>query len=295
MTHRDTGGSGRSAQQTLEGAPASPSLPPVDEDYDLDDEAVASFARDGHVLLRGLASPSEVAAYQPVISAAAYGHSRETRPLAERNTYGKAFLQVGNLWMVDEGVARFVRARRFARVAAQLLGVRAVRLYHDQALFKEAGGGITPWHQDRVYWPFEPGTGTVTMWMPLVDVGEDMGGMAFASGSHKVEGLSQLLISDESQSYYDALVADGRFPISEPVPMRAGDATFHAGWTLHRAYPNTSPVAREVMTVIYFADGARVASEPWPTQENDRARFFPAVKLGGVAVSELTPLLDDGS
>ena len=32
---------------------------------------------------------------------------------------------------------------------------KSVRLYHDQALFKEAGGGITPWHQDQHYWPLD--------------------------------------------------------------------------------------------------------------------------------------------
>lgn len=284
MTQGDLASAGGSVQGEAD-------LPSLDGDYELDGQAVVSFAENGHVLLRGLASPAEVAAYQPVISAAAFGHSRETRALAERDTYGKAFLQVGNLWKVDEGVARFVLARRFARVAAQLLGVPGVRLYHDQALFKEAGGGITPWHQDRVYWPFEPDAGTITMWMPLVDVEEDMGGMAFASGSHKVGGLSQLLISDESQAYYDALVANGTFPVSEPVPMRAGDATFHAGWTLHRAHPNTGSVTREVMTVIYYADGSTVAVDPWPTQKNDLAKFFPAVKPGEVAVSDLTPLV----
>lgn len=42
-------------------------------------------------------------------------------------------------------------------------------MYHDQALFKEPGGGPTPWHQDRFYSPLTT-ENTVTMWMPLVDV-----------------------------------------------------------------------------------------------------------------------------
>ncbi len=43
--------------------------------------------------------------------------------------------------------------------------------------------------------------------------------------------------------------------------MSAGDATFHAGWTLHGAPPNLTGTLRSVMTVIYFADGLR-AVEP---------------------------------
>ena len=37
----------------------------------------------------------------------------------------------------NEQVKEFVFSRRLAGIAAQLLGVHAVRLYHDQALYKE--------------------------------------------------------------------------------------------------------------------------------------------------------------
>jgi ectoine hydroxylase-related dioxygenase (phytanoyl-CoA dioxygenase family) len=46
------------------------------------------------------------------------------------------------------------------------------------------GSGITPWHQDQLYWPLDTGS-TVTMWMPLVEVVPEMGCMRLASGSHK--------------------------------------------------------------------------------------------------------------
>jgi ectoine hydroxylase-related dioxygenase (phytanoyl-CoA dioxygenase family) len=45
----------------------------------------------------------------------------------------------------------------------------ANQIYHDQALLKESGGGITPRHQDQHYWPLDTAD-AVTMWMPLVDV-----------------------------------------------------------------------------------------------------------------------------
>ncbi len=59
----------------------------------------------------------------------------EHHDLAQRSTYGKAFLQVIDLWEHDAAVRRFVFARRFAGIAARLMGVPAVRLYQDQALF----------------------------------------------------------------------------------------------------------------------------------------------------------------
>ena len=71
----------------------------------------------------------------------------------KRDTYNKAFLQVGNIWTKNATVKEFCWGQRLARLAAELMGVRGVRMYHDQALYKEAGGGITPWHADQYYWP----------------------------------------------------------------------------------------------------------------------------------------------
>lgn len=44
--------------------------------------------------------------------------------------------------------------------------VEGVRIYHDQALNKEPGGGYTPWHCDGYYWPVQSDK-IVTAWVPL--------------------------------------------------------------------------------------------------------------------------------
>ena len=144
-------------------------LPDLSAVYDVSPVQVAEFQRNGHILLPSVASSEEVAAYRSVILAAREQFGAERTPLESRDTYGKAFLKGMNLWTKDEGVRRFVLASRFARIAADLLGVEGVRIYHDQALLKEPGGGITPWHQDQHYWPLNTDN-TVTMWMPLMDV-----------------------------------------------------------------------------------------------------------------------------
>jgi len=73
-----------------------------------------------------VASPAEAAAHEPFLTAAVDRFNTETRPLAERDTYGKAFLQVMNLWDRDAAVRPYVLARRFARIAADLMGVSGV-------------------------------------------------------------------------------------------------------------------------------------------------------------------------
>src|SRR6185295_14254036 len=98
-------------------------LPDLSSDYPLTAEQQQAFQQNGFVRLRGVCTPEEVAAYRPVISDAAYRYSTETRPMEERDTYGKAFLQIMNLWVRDEAVKRYVLARRFAKIAAELMGV----------------------------------------------------------------------------------------------------------------------------------------------------------------------------
>ncbi|CCI52683.1 phytanoyl-CoA dioxygenase family protein [Nostocoides jenkinsii] len=114
------------------------------EPYAVSAAARAAYVRDGHVVLRGVAEADEVARFAPVIEAAVVANKTESRPLAQRDLYSQAFLQTMNLWEVDGTVAELVLAPRFAGIAAALLGVDRVRLYHDQALFKEPGGGIPP-------------------------------------------------------------------------------------------------------------------------------------------------------
>lgn len=260
--------------------------------YPLTEAQRAAYQRDGHVLLRQVASARELVGYREAIADCVRRANKATVPLAERDTYHRAFIQVANLWETDPVVKRFTCAARFARIAAELMGVRGVRLYHDQALFKEAGGGHTPWHQDQYYWPLD-NPNCVTMWLPLVDVPEEMGVLTFASGSQREGELLSLAISDASEQALARIVAERGFPIARAA-MRAGDATFHSGWTLHTAPPNGTDRVREVMTVIYYADGTRLLAPDNPHRPADLARWFPGQQPGEIAASPLNPLLYPG-
>lgn len=265
-------------------------LQPITENYPLTTLQAADYQRDGHILLEQVLPAELVAPYRAVIVQAAERFNTESRAIEERDTYGKAFLQIMNLWEADEAVRQFTLARRFAHIAAALMGVERVRLYHDQALFKEPGGGHTPWHQDQYYWPLDTNN-TITMWMPLIDISEGMGMLTFASGSHHSGFVGHLEISDDSEAILGNLVREKGYPVSSPKTMKAGDATFHSGWTLHCAPGNHSNVLREVMTVIYVADGARVTQPENLNQENDRQRWLMGKAQGTLVDSPLNPVL----
>lgn len=119
-------------------------LPGLKESIQIQEEQIKEFREKGHTLIRNILSKEEAEIYRDVILNAADRYNTEKRELAERDTYGKAFLQITNLWQRDEGVRKFTLAKRFGQIAAELLGVENVRIYHDQALFKEAGGGPAP-------------------------------------------------------------------------------------------------------------------------------------------------------
>ncbi|CAG7643319.1 phytanoyl-CoA dioxygenase family protein [Paenibacillus allorhizosphaerae] len=266
------------------------SLPKLDDTYLLTDKQIQSYRQTGHIALRGVASPEEVDRYEPVIQTLVKEHNQHTRPVHERNTYGKAFIQVGNLWEMSEAAKRFVLARRFAKIAAELMGVDGVRIYHDQALFKEPGGGHTPWHQDQIYWPLDT-MHTITMWMPLVPVSEEVGSMTFASATHRAGSLSKELISDESHRTFGSYIEAKTIETVNYGALSAGDATFHSGWTLHSAPGNPTDTMREVMTVIYFADGTRALEPDSNARRNDLNRWLPGVQPGELAASPLNPLV----
>ena len=265
-------------------------LPPLSSFIDIPAAQVAAFQRDGHTLVKGVLSAGEMSVYRPVINEAAYKYNTEKRKMEERDTYGKAFLQVMNLWELDAQVKKFSLAKRFAKIAADLLGVDNVRLYHDQALYKEAGGGLTPWHQDQYYWPLNT-SNTVTMWMPLMDINEEMGMLTFASGSQQAGFVENLAISDESEAMLEKHIKENNYPVTRASTMQAGDATWHYGWTLHNAPGNRSAVTREVMTIIFFADGTLVTEPKNPHQEADRQRWLCGLAPGALAASALNPLL----
>ena len=68
--------------------------------------------------------------YRNVINEAAYKYNTEKRKLEDRDTYGKAFLQVMNLWEVDEaGEKSLLLLNALQKLPPTLLGVANVRLY----------------------------------------------------------------------------------------------------------------------------------------------------------------------
>ena len=261
----------------------------LDQEFALPSDAIACFRECGFVHLKRVLPHDVLAHYGEVITRLTVKLNTQTMPLEERSTYDRAFLQVMNLWKHDDAARAFVMGKTLARIATQLLEVEGVRLYHDQSLFKEPGGGITPAHADQYYWPLANDR-TVTAWVPLQAVPTEMGPLTFFSGSQNSVFGRDLPISDESERQITAQMEAQGFPVIEQE-FDLGDVTFHNGWVFHRAGPNLSKAPRSVMTVIYM-DRDMVLAEPTnEMQKVDWQTWCPGAKIGQVINTPLNPII----
>jgi ectoine hydroxylase-related dioxygenase (phytanoyl-CoA dioxygenase family) len=264
----------------------------LDAPYVLSSGNIEHFRGKGYVKLKQVLSPEALEYYGQEITSQVLRLNNQTKPMSERNTYQKAFLQIMNLWTKSDIVREFSFSKRLARIAAELMGVKGVRMYHDQALYKEPSGGLTPWHADQYYWPLSSAN-TCTVWVPLQKTPRDMGPLAFSECSHTVEHGRELPISDESEvKLQQALDAQG-FKY-EDGPFDLGEVSYHYGWTFHRAGPNTSQLPRGVMTVIYMEDGIKLTQPLNKNHQADWDCWLPGCKVGEPCASKLNPVLYQG-
>ena len=261
----------------------------LNAEFALTEEHINNYGSQGFVQLQQVMNVGRLEALESKLSALVRDLNPSLAPLEERSTYKRAFIQTTNIWQHSETLRQLVMHPGLAGLAARLMGCETVRLYHDQALFKEAGGGHTPWHRDQVYWPLDTDK-TCTIWIPLVAVPKEMGPLSFVAGSHQWEAGRELVISDASDDFFEKLVkTNSAQELRKPFAL--GDVSFHSGWTLHRAGPNYTWNERAVMTIIYMDGAARICAQPTPTQLIDRDAFLPGCEPGEPAVSELTPQL----
>lgn len=261
----------------------------IDDPYPLSAHQIAFFRENGFVKLKDVLRAEDLRFFGGEITRLTLALNRNTKPLAERSTYDQAFVQVFNLWERSEIARRFVFGRRLARIATELLEVDGVRLYHDQALYKEAHGGITPAHCDQYYWPLGSDR-AVTVWIPLQAVPLPMGPLAFYAGSHRSERARDIEISDESEKHVSTnMEALGIRLIEQPFDL--GEVSFHGGWTFHRARANSTAATRAAMTMIYMDHAMKLKQPVNPHQQDDWDKWCPGAAIGEVIDTPRNPVL----
>lgn len=213
------------------------------------DDPRAFFEAHGYWTTPSLVEPSVVADALDGARAVQRGESPSGVPpmIVHATPDGKPGLcKVDNAWWGDERLWALVLHPEIGRQAAELLGCDEVFLWHDQLLIKPPSvGGVANvgWHQDRYYWSILGGHDIITAWVPLADVGADMGPLRFVDGSHRwgirtdVEGFTPADGHEGPSVEEQHASEDWR---EHTVLLPAGGVSFHSPFTMHGSGPNTS-------------------------------------------------------
>lgn len=251
--------------------------------FELTSEQVEFYLQNGYLKVSNVLEGYTLEYARKVIqSAVLLRKEHDERALEDKSLYEQSFLQCGFLCWDYQPVKDYVFGKRFAGIARDLMKVNGVRLWHDQALFKEAGGRNTDVHVDSSYWPIAKPEMTTTIWLALVDVPEERGCLTFYPGSHK----SKREYVDIFKNPHKPDTINGISKVA--VSLHAGDATFHSGLVYHGAGSNNTDMMREAMTIIFLSDGNTFDAVD---VRNATHKSCSGLKHGDPIKTQFTPIL----
>ncbi len=162
-------------------------------------------------------------------------------------------------------------------IARQLYGQECAPSFEHAILKPAEHGEPTPWHQDEVH-RVDPNIEyrQLSLWMTLQEATEANGCMKFIPGSNLGPVLAHASPGNDTKVH--ALECIGHFEEESAVivPLPAGDATVHAGRTIHGAGPNHTTIPRRA-----YIFGFEI-----PPKLCERKRDFPWLKEKQTANSE---------
>ena len=251
--------------------------------YKLTKDHKLAFRRDGFIRLPNVLSPAAVFRLRKELI-------RLLNKTFPENNRANRFLSLEMMWIESPIIRQYVLSPRIAKISADLLSVKSVRLYHDNALSKEPGCGRTPWHYDDHHFPLETND-VVTAWMPAQPVPLSMGPLSFAKPLN-VFNLVKNITFNKNDTSYDKKVTEifkANNVSIDSKPFGIGEVSFHHNLSFHTAGNNRTSQSRIVLANTYFADGARVVKEPTMVS-GDWQKFIPGADPGGVVASEFNPV-----
>lgn len=254
--------------------------------YKLTKKQRKSFLTDGFVKIPNVLSTNAVL----VLRRELLKLLRKSFDLTPNGTRNNRFLSLEMMWLKNSLIRKYVLSSRIAKICADLLGVKSVRLYHDNALAKEPGCGRTPWHYDDHHFPLATHD-VVTAWIPAQPIPIEMGPLTFAKPI-SVHKLVENINFNKFDTSYDKQIAEifrlNKVCIDEGA-FKMGEVSFHHNLSFHTAARNRTKMTRVVLANTFFADGARVVDQPTMVS-GDWQKFLPGVEPGGIAASKFNPI-----
>lgn len=216
----------------------------------LTSEQIAFYRENGYVVVPGLLSPEEAAAYRQET------HDLMARLAAIRNidaTWGSAkdiaggavtqLLHCHDVQYQSAAFARLIVDERLAGAAADIIGPN-VQLHHTKAFIKPPEKGSPfPLHQDAPFFPHDNHS-MIAAIVHFDDAPLEKGCVRVVPGSFKRGMLPHIPTGGHH-------LDPAEYPVDSatPIPAKAGDALFFSYLTIHGSGINTSSEARTTLLV----------------------------------------------
>ena len=141
-----------------------------------------------------------------------------------------------------------------------------IDVFLSQFIFKTAGAWGQPWHQDSLYFPFEPARPVVGVWLAVTEATLVNGCLHVLPGS-QTEPVHQHVPDRRPGANYGYFeIVDYDMSESEPVLMAPGDLLVFDSHLMHRSTDNESNGIRAAMVYHYATAGTLDHSaERWPS------------------------------
>ncbi|HTZ76577.1 MAG TPA: phytanoyl-CoA dioxygenase family protein [Stellaceae bacterium] len=230
-------------------------------------ETIDAFQTDGATVLRGV--------FADWVGRLRAGIDRN---LAEPGPFQRLYTPAGGSgrfvgdycnWARIPEYRSFVFESPAAAIAADLMGSKTARFFHEHILVKEPGTReVTPWHHDQPYYCVD-GSQVLSLWIPLDPVQRDVC-VEFVAGSHrwgrwfrprKFNGTAYDHKGDGIEEMPDISGRRGDYRLLG-WDLEPGDAIAFHFLTVHGAPGNFSANRRRAFAARWLGDDAVYASRP---------------------------------
>ena len=129
-----------------------------------------------------------------------------------------------------------------------------ILLHNTTYIIKESRSpAFVSWHQDLTYWGFSHDD-QISVWLALSTADDVSGAMYMIPGSHLEGKREHKTIKDKNNVLYQSQWAQGVDESKKILcTLKAGEASFHHGWTVHSSMPNNSNDRRIGFNIQYVA------------------------------------------
>ena len=234
----------------------------------LSDEQLAAFNRDGVLVVRNLLDQAHVDNINSAIETAYRTTTVMDIVQAVKGGNASYYKEIQfDVWRVDATVANLALQSLPSFVAPMVTQDDSkIRLLRDAYFHYEKGGRGCGWHVDDMgFWPTEPNTAGVTVWIALDDMPDGAGGLVIANQTAlTLEQLEECRAAiqgntcamEELNPDCHALLDRNQLKYGS---LKAGDAIIWNRWVFHRTQtqiePNTKGKRR--YSVRYIPGNAR--------------------------------------